>query len=264
MQRLKEVGFIRPRKYEEQLNASKCKANQIPNEDCVADQESNNEYWVRSQNKDTHDTWYKVIHKISNLHFCNCNWALNGNVCKHAFKLEMLVSNTMLGDGVLPNVFGSTIEKPKFLVDLNKTVELRLGIQIELPPCFNYPSKINSHNETNINDVENLSCHVYSTTLRPNSASFEDDEMKFVISSTRQELRGLLSTTPTNLEQAYALKNLVANAHQEYNKMFFSTITPSNITTKRHHSFFIPFNKKRQHGCELKSRKDIPQFQRVG
>ena len=74
MQRLKEVGFIRPRKYEEQLNASKCKANQIPNEDCVADQESNNEYWVRSQNKDTHDTWYKVIHKGSNLHFCNCNW----------------------------------------------------------------------------------------------------------------------------------------------------------------------------------------------
>ena len=57
--------------------------------------------------------------------------------------------------------------------------------------------------------------------------------MKFVISSTCQELRSLLSITPTNLEQTYALKNLVANAHQEYNKMFFSTITPSNITIKR-------------------------------
>jgi len=44
--------------------------------------------------------------------------------------------------------------------------------------------------------------------------------MKFVISSTCEELMGLLSITSTNLEQAYALKNLVANAHQEYNKMF--------------------------------------------
>ena len=82
----------------------------------------------------------------------------------------MLVSNTMLGDGVLPNVFGSTIGKPKFLVDLNKKIVLISRIQIELPPCFNSPSNINSHNETNIDDVENLSCHVDSTTLRPNSA----------------------------------------------------------------------------------------------
>ena len=48
MQGLKEVGFVRPRKYEKRLNASKCTANQIPNEDCVADDKNNNEYWVRS------------------------------------------------------------------------------------------------------------------------------------------------------------------------------------------------------------------------
>ena len=57
MQHLKEAGSVRPRKSEKQLNASKCKANQIPNEDCVADDKNNNEYWVRSQNKDTRDTW---------------------------------------------------------------------------------------------------------------------------------------------------------------------------------------------------------------
>ena len=55
MQRLKEAGFVRPRKIEEQLNSSKCRASQIQNEDCVPDENSNNGYWVRSQNKDTRD-----------------------------------------------------------------------------------------------------------------------------------------------------------------------------------------------------------------
>ena len=40
MQRLKEAGFIRPRKVEEQLNASKCRSKQIPNEDCVANEQN--------------------------------------------------------------------------------------------------------------------------------------------------------------------------------------------------------------------------------
>ena len=73
MQGLKEVGFVRRRKYEKQLNASKCRANQIPNEDCVSVDKSKNEYRVRSQNKDSHDTWYNVIYKGSTLHLCNCN-----------------------------------------------------------------------------------------------------------------------------------------------------------------------------------------------
>ena len=35
MQGLKEAGFVQSTKYEKQLNASKCRENQIPNEDCV-------------------------------------------------------------------------------------------------------------------------------------------------------------------------------------------------------------------------------------
>ena len=46
--------------------------------------------------------------------------------------------------------------------------------------------------------------------------------------------------------------------------MFFSTITPPNITTKRQHSFLSPINKNRKCGHELKSRQDKPQFQKVG
>lgn len=48
-------------KIEEQLNSFKCRANQISNEDCVCDEKSNDDYWVHSQNKDTHDIWYSVI-----------------------------------------------------------------------------------------------------------------------------------------------------------------------------------------------------------
>ena len=62
---------------------------------------SNNEYRVCSQYKDNRDTWYNVIYKGSTLHFCNCNWALNGNVCKHVLKFEMLVSNIVLRDNTL-------------------------------------------------------------------------------------------------------------------------------------------------------------------
>ena len=88
--------------------------------------------------------------------------------------------------------------------------------------------------------------------------------MKFVMSSTHEELRDFLSIRPTNLEQAYALNHVVSNAHQEFNQMCFGTITPSKITTKRRHSFLSPNNKKRQYRCEKQSGKDQPQFQRVG
>ena len=97
-----------------------------------------------------------------------------------------------------------------------------------------------------------------------NSALLEDDEMKFVISSFHEELRGLSSIVPTNLEHVYALKDLASIAHQEYNKMFSSTITPSKITTKRRCSFLSPINKKKKCGRDLKSRKDKPQFEKVG
>ena len=250
MQRLKEVGFIRPRKIEEQLNASKCRANQIPNEDCVADEKGQTEYRVRSQNKDTHNTWYNVIYKGSNLHFCNCSWALNGNVCKHVLKVEMLVTNNILGDNRLPNASSSITERPRILVDLNEIPLLSPEKQIELPPCFDSPPNINCHNETSI--------------VSPETELTEEDEMKFVISSTHEKLRRLLSIRPTNLEHAYALNNVVDNAHQEYNKMVFCTTTPSKITTKRRRSFLSPNNKKRHCGSEPKSGKDKAQFQRVG
>jgi len=154
MQRLKEVGFVRPIKIEEQLNSSKCRASQIQNEDCVPDEKSNNGYWVHSQNKDTRDIWYNVIYKGSNLHFCNCNWALNGNVCKHVLKVEMLVSNIILGENVLPNVTNPTTERPTILFDLNETPILGLEIQTELPPCFDSPPNINYYNETSIDNVQ--------------------------------------------------------------------------------------------------------------
>ena len=69
---------------------------------------------------------------------------------------------------------------------------------------------------------------------------------------------------PTNLEQASALRNLATNAHQEFNKMFFSTITPSKITTKRRRSFLSPVNKNMKCGHDLKSRKYKPQFEKIG
>ena len=53
MQHLKEAGFIRPLKVEEQLTASKHRAKQIPDEDCVGNEQSHKEYWVHRQNNDT-------------------------------------------------------------------------------------------------------------------------------------------------------------------------------------------------------------------
>ena len=60
------------------------------------------------------------------------------------------------------------------------------------------------------------------------------------------------------------MKNITANACQAGNKMFFSTLTPSKITTKRQHSFFSPINKRRKCGRDSKARKDKLQFQKVG
>ena len=65
---------------------------------------------------------------------------------------------------------------------------------MEIPPCFDSPP------------------NVHLSIVRSDNTLLEDDEMKLVISSTCEELRGLLSITPTNLEQAYELKNLVGNA----------------------------------------------------
>lgn len=254
MQRLKEAGVIRPRKSLEQLNASKCRANQIPDEDCVVNPKSNKEYRVRSQNMDTRDTWYSVIYKGSDLHFCDCTWALNGNVCKHVLKVGMLLNNNVLGDNIMSNIATSSTERPRFLVDLNETIVFSPEIETELLPPFNSPHFLNCHNETNINDVDN-------------SGPLEVDERMSVISSIHQELREMLAIVPPTLERAHALKNLVSNAHQQYNQQdnqMFLNATPSKIVKKRRHSFLSPLNKKLQSRHQLHLGKDKPQFQRVG
>ena len=56
-QRLKETGIIKPTKCEKQETHSKAREIQIPDEDCLHDPKSMNEFLVRSQNKDTPDTW---------------------------------------------------------------------------------------------------------------------------------------------------------------------------------------------------------------
>ena len=88
----------------------------------VVDHKINGENKVRSQSKHTHDTWYNVIYKRLTFHLCDCNWALNGNVCKHVLKVGMLVSNDIFGDNLLSNVFRSFVERPRSLVDLNETI----------------------------------------------------------------------------------------------------------------------------------------------
>ena len=136
--------------------------------------------------------------------------------------------------------------------------------EIQLQSCFNSPPNHFLHNEMNTDDAENSSHHVDSTIVRTNSALLEDDEMKSVLSSTQEYLRGLSSIIPTNLEQTYEVNNIVANAYQECHKKFFNTVTPSKITTKRKHSFLSPIKRKRKHGCDFKGRTTKPQFQKVG
>ena len=68
---------------------------------------SNNEYRVCRKNKDSRDTWYNVTYKGSTLNFCNCNWALNGDVFKHVLKVEMSMGNIVLRDNTLSNISNS-------------------------------------------------------------------------------------------------------------------------------------------------------------
>ena len=264
MQHLKEVGVIRPKKSQEQLKSSRFKANKIPNKDCVVDHKSIGEYRVRSQNKDTRGTWYNVIYKGSTFHFCDCNWALNGNVCKHVLKVGMLASNDIFGDNLLSNVSSSFVERPRSLVDLNETIVSSPKLQTNPPLCFDSPSNLSCHIETSINDVDNSSYHVDSTPVRLDNVVSEVDGMESMMESINQEFKGLLSIKPKNFEEARALKNVLANARKEYNKMLFSITTPSKVTTKRRHSVLSPTNKKRWHSHGIQSGKEKSEFQRVG
>jgi len=169
-----------------------------------------------------------------------------------------------LGDNIMPNVPNSIIERHINLFDLNETTIMSPEFETQLQSCFNSPPNHFLHNETNTDGAENSSHHVDSTIVRTDSALLEDDEMKSVISSTQEYLRGLSSIIPTNLEQAYVVNNIVANAYQECHKKFFNTVTPSKITTKRKHSFLSPIKRKMKHGRDFKGRTTKPQFQKVG
>ena len=92
----------------------------------------------------------------------------------------------------------------------------------------------------------------------------EVDEMRFLMSSTQQTLRGLLNITPTSLDHVRRLNTLVSSVGEGCNKIFDCTITPSKITKQRHNIFLSPLNKKRQHGQALLSKKDAIEFQSVG
>lgn len=116
---LKE-GVIRPTMCKKQETLSKSRANQIWDEDCLHDPRSINEFIVRSQNKDTPHTWYNVICIGSEFNFCSCDWALNGNVCKHIFKVQMWASEHGLDFNMLPNFSSPITESHIFLVDLNQ------------------------------------------------------------------------------------------------------------------------------------------------
>jgi hypothetical protein len=66
---------------------------------------------------------------ISDLHFCDCTWALNGNVCKLVLKFGMLLNNNVSGDNLMSNVTTSSTKRPRFLVDLNETLVFSLEIE---------------------------------------------------------------------------------------------------------------------------------------
>jgi len=66
---------------------------------------------------------------MSDLHFCDCTWALNGNVGKIVLKVGMLLNNNVSGDNLMSNVTTSSTKRPRFLVDLNETLVFSLEIE---------------------------------------------------------------------------------------------------------------------------------------
>jgi hypothetical protein len=79
------------------------------------------EFLVRSQNKDTPNTWYNVIYTGSEFNFCSCDWALNEIFCKNVFKVQMWAIEQDFDINTSTNVSSLNIERPVFSVDLNQT-----------------------------------------------------------------------------------------------------------------------------------------------
>ena len=265
-QRLKEVEVTRPKKSKKQLILSRYRATQIPDEDCMHYKNKTDHFLVRSQNEGTHDTWYHVIYTGSEFNFCTCDWALNGNVCKHILKVEMLVSKDGEGIEVLPNASNPILESPRPLVDLNDNIPFNplLELQKQKPsedimflPCFD-SSK----------ELENLSDPIHLATAGLDHLVSEDNELEILMLENKQYGRAILDNPGTILEQARALnnglKNLFNNLDQEFKTKFINTVSPSKINTKRQHIFLSPIRKKKICSGESHSTKDMRQFQRVG
>jgi hypothetical protein len=154
-QRLKEAGIIKPIKCEKQETLSKDRPIQIPDEDCLHDPKSMNGFLVHSQNKDTLDTLYNFIYIGSEFNFCSCDWALNGNLCKHVFKVQMWVSEHDLDINTLANVPSIIIDRHVFLVYLNQTVAMN-----PLPkdqPNINHVNILSDHVDPDATTLNNMS-----------------------------------------------------------------------------------------------------------
>ena len=110
----------------------------------------------------------------------------------------MVVGKSVFSEHVSPNVSSVIIERPRFLVDLNESVDLSPEIQAELHPSFESLDG-------------NFSDHVDLPTTGQDNSISNVDEMRFIMSSTQQTLRGLLNITPTSLDHAHRINTLVSS-----------------------------------------------------
>jgi hypothetical protein len=167
-----------------------------------------NEFLVRSQNKDSPDTWYNVIYIGSEFNFCSCDWVLNGNVCKYVFKVQMWDSEHDLDINTLPNVSSPIIDRPAFLVDLNQTTTMSL-----LPK-----------DQENLNHVNILLDHVDPDTSTLNNPIFEVDRLQYLHASINKRERDMLNNFPTNVHHAEAIEKLFCTLKAKIRKRKLSLL----------------------------------------
>ena len=78
----------------------------------------------------------------------------------------------------------------------------------------------------------------------------------------------ILNCLPTKLENLEEIDNgideMCSTFSEETNNFFSIVMSPSRIMTKRKHSFLSPQSKKIRRGHERNSRKEKPQFEKVG
>ena len=104
---------------------------------------------------------------------------MNGNVCKHILKVDMLVSKYGEGIEVLPNVSNPILEPPRPLVELNDNIPLNPLLELQkqkpskdimFPPCID-----------SSNNSENLSDLVHFSTVRLYHLVSKDNKLEFLL-----------------------------------------------------------------------------------